>query len=150
MAGVRPRMATAFATVGFFALIIAAFGVTSLVVDADVIATPGVGLLPGAIALALATAAFAAVLWRGTHAARPTYRTAGVAMFVVVAVYVVSLGLSAGFGGASVGLAAVGGFVTSWFCAALAACAFVAAWCGIALVRTRARRPRWHWEDDED
>lgn len=152
MSGVRPGVATVFATVGFFALVIAGFGLASLLLDADVIATPGIGLLAGAIALASAIAAFALVLWRATRIARPTYRAAGVATVLAVAAHLAGLWIGAVLQGASVALAtaAVGGFVTSWFVVVLAGCAFVAGWSGIALVRTRAQRPRWTWEREED
>jgi prolipoprotein diacylglyceryltransferase len=47
-------------------------------------------------------------------------------------------------------IAAAGGFATSWFAVLLASVALVAAWTAVALVRTRAGRPRWPWERDED
>ncbi|MCP2638036.1 hypothetical protein K0817_015895 [Microbacterium sp. HD4P20] len=47
----------------------------------------------------------------------------------------------------AVATAVSGRLATSWFGLAVAAAAFVCAWSGIALVRTRARRPRWPWED---
>ncbi len=54
--------------------------------------------------------------------------------------------------GADLGVATavVGRLATSWFGLAVAGAAFVAAWSGVALVRTRARRPRWPWEDEFD
>ncbi|ALJ18985.1 hypothetical protein [Microbacterium sp. No. 7] len=152
MSRVQPRMATAFSTVGFFALLIASFGIGSLLLDVDVIATPGVGVLAGVLAAGAAIGAFLLVLWRGTAVARPTYRVSGVAVVATVAAYLAGLWIGAVVQGADVGLAsaAVGGFVTSWFVLVLAVCAFVAAWAGIALVRTRAQRPRWRWENRDD
>ena len=47
--GVSPPVAVAFAVVGFFALLIAGFGLLSLLSDAEVIPVPGLGQLPGAI-----------------------------------------------------------------------------------------------------
>lgn len=150
MSGVRPPVATGLATVGFFALVVAAFGVTSLLSDAEVVATPGVGLLAGVLALAAAVGAFALVLWGATRAPRPSYGAAGLAVVAVVVAHLAVLWIGAVAQGADIALAtaAVGGFVTSWFVVVLAGCAFVAAWAGIALVRTRAQRPRWHWEDE--
>jgi hypothetical protein len=54
--------------------------------------------------------------------------------------------------GADLGVATavVGGLATSWFGLVVAAAAFVSSWAGIALVRTRAQRPRWPWEDEFD
>lgn len=152
MSGVRPGMAVLLATVGFFALLVGGFGILSLLLDADVISTPGIGLLAGALAAAAAVAGFALVLWRATRAPRPSYSAAGLATLVAVVAYLALLWIGALVQGAGLALAtaAVGGFVTSWFVVLLAGCAFVAGWCGVALVRTEARRPRWPWERDED
>ncbi len=43
-----------------------------------------------------------------------------------------------------------GRIATTWFGVVVAAAALIAAWGGIALVRTRAQRPRWPWEDEFD
>jgi len=150
--GVSPPMALGFAVVGFLALVIAGFGMASLLLDADVIAVSGLGQLPGVIAVAAATAAFGGVLWAAVRVENPVYRAS---VAVTVAAFAASLlGLWIGALAAGVDLArataAVGGFATSWFAVILAVAAFVAAWCGIALVRTRAARPRWPWERDED
>ena len=70
---VRPLAALAYATVGFVALVIAGFGMTSLLLDADVIAVPGLGAAPGALGVALATLSFAGVVWATVRTARPSY-----------------------------------------------------------------------------
>lgn len=50
----------------------------------------------------------------------------------------------------SVSTAVAGRLATSWFGLVVALAAFVCSWAGIALVRTRARRPHWPWEDEFD
>ena len=60
---VRPPVALAFATIGFIALTICGLGITSLVSGEDVIATPGLGQIPGAAGVVCATLAFAGGLW---------------------------------------------------------------------------------------
>ena len=51
--GVTAPVALAFGTIGFFALLIAGFGMLSLLTGAEVVAVPGLGPLPGAFAVAL-------------------------------------------------------------------------------------------------
>lgn len=150
--GVRPPVAAALATVGFFALLVAALGVASLLLAQDVIATEGLGNLPGAMAAGVATLAVLVVLLFTLRRRRPSY---GIAVTVTVGAvlgYLVGLWLGAVFTGAAaaVATAAVGGFVTSWFALILAVVAFIAGWVGVALVRTRADRPRWPWESRAD
>jgi hypothetical protein len=152
---VRPLTALVFATIGFFALLIFGLGMTSLATGADVIATPGLGQLPGVAAVILATLAFAAGLWAAIrHAAtrHPSYwgaawTTAAAFLAYLAGVWFGALWADAGL---AVATAAAGGVATSWFGLVIAAAALVAAWSGIALVRTRARRPRWPWEDEFD
>ena len=50
----------------------------------------------------------------------------------------------------AVAAAVAGRIATTWFGVVVAAAALIAAWGGIALVRTRAQRPRWPWEDEFD
>lgn len=146
--GVRPPVAAALATVGFFALLIAALGMTSLLLEQDVIATEGLGLMPGVVAVALATLVVFGVLFVLLRRPQPSYGTAAVTMLAAVLAYLVGLWAGAVFQGGDPALAtaAVGGFLLSWFALELAAIAFVAGWVGVALVRTRADRPRWPWE----
>lgn len=182
---VRPVTALAFATVGFVALAIFGLGMTSLATGQDIIATPGLGQVPGVAGMMLATAAFAGGLWasiRGaglTDAVDPS-GTAGAgpvgaevrepesargrgprhpsfwgAAWTTAACFLAYLGgvwFGAVVSGAGVGVAGgvVGRLATTWFGLVIAAAAFVCAWAGIALVRTRAKRPRWPWEDEFD
>ncbi|MFT4281962.1 DUF6121 family protein [Microbacterium sp.] len=149
---VSPPLAVALTTVGFFALVIAAFGVTSLLADAEVVSVPGLGSLPGALAVIVAGVSFAVLTALATRVARPTYRSTIACIVSVFVAYVAGLWLGALITGADLARAgaAVGGFVTSPFFPVLVAATFVCAWTAVALVRTRARRPRWRWEHDED
>lgn len=164
----RPPVALAFATIGFAALTIFGLGMVSLATGEDVIATPGLGQIPGIVGVILAVLAFAGGLWAsiGRTGARmdavtPGERAAtrgpsfwGVVWTTAAAflAYVGGVWLAAIVTGADLGVATgvAGRLATSWFGAVVAAAAFVSAWAGIALVRTRARRPRWPWEDPSE
>jgi hypothetical protein len=169
---VRPLTALAFATMGFVALAIFGLGMTSLVTGQDVIATPGLGQTPGITGMVLATLAFAAGLWAaigggggGTavpgsapadaDAASTRHPSFWGAAWTTVACFLAYIGgvwLAALVTGSdlAVATAVAGRLATSWFGLVIAGAAFVCAWSGIALVRTRAHRPRWPWEDEYD
>ncbi|WP_238707036.1 hypothetical protein [Microbacterium lushaniae] len=149
---VAPAVALAFAVVGFVALAIAGLGLTSLILDADVIPTPGLGQIAGAIGMLLATGGFAAALWFGLRAEHPTFWTAlGTAVCAYLGEIVgVAFGAVISGSGPAAGFAAAGGVAIGWPGAVIAGAGLVAGWGGIALVRTRAGRPRWPWERDED
>jgi len=178
---VRPVTALAFATLGFVALAIFGLGMTSLVTGEEVIATPGLGPIPGATGMVLAILAFAGGLWAsirraGVTDASPADALAGTgssraredravsgarhpsfwgAAWTTAACFVAYIGgvwFGAVASGAALGVAGgvAGRLATSWFGLAIAASAFVCAWAGIALVRTRVHRPRWPWEDEFD
>jgi len=142
-------VALAFAVVGFFAIVIAAFGMTSLLLDADVIAVAGLGQIPGVVGIGLATAAFAGVLWLSLRRPHPRYTGAAVVAVASFLASIIGIWIGALISGIDPAraTAAAGSFATSWFALILTVAAFVAGWAGIALVRTRAGRPRWHWED---
>lgn len=150
--GVRPALAIALAVVGFGALGICGLGVLSLVLDADVIAVPGLGALPGAAGFAAATLALTLTLAVGLRRPHPSYAVAAVAAVVVLLGYLLGLGAGAVVAGVEPirALAAAGGFAVSWFALALVGAAAVSGWLAVALVRTRASAPRWHWEDEDD
>ena len=152
---VRPPIALAFATAGFVALLIFGLGMTSLAIGEDVIATPGLGQIPGAAGVVCATLAFAGGLWAAISRAgarHPSYWGAAWTTAASFLAYVGGVWFAALFTGADLGVATAvaGRRATSWFGVSGAAAAFVSAWAGIALVRTRAHRPRWPWEDDFD
>ncbi|WP_374976984.1 hypothetical protein ACEYYH_03915 [Microbacterium trichothecenolyticum] len=152
---VRPPVALAFATMGFVALLIFGLGMTSLVTGAAVIATPGLGQAPGITGVVCATLAFAGGLWAAIARAGTRHPSYWGAAWTTAATFLAYLGgvwFGAVFTGADLGAATavVGRLATTWFGVAVAAAAFVSSWSGIALVRTRARRPRWPWEDEFD
>lgn len=149
---VRPSAALAFATAGFAALLIAGLGMTSLLMDAEVIGVEGLGAVPGAAGFTGAVALFAAVVWAAVRAARPSYGSAAVAAPAALIGYVGGVWLGAVLTGVDVARAsaAAGGFATSAFALVLLLVAFAAGWVGVALVRTRAQRPRWPWEGEDE
>ncbi|WP_292831673.1 hypothetical protein [Microbacterium sp.] len=148
--GVSPPVAVAFAVVGFFALVIGGFGVTSLLTETDVVAA-GHSQLPGIVAVAAATVAFAATLWAGVHRVPPSYRVSLTAALAVLVAFVLGLVIGAAIEGSDVAaaVAVAGMFAVSWFALIVFLAGFAAAWAGVALVRTRASRPRWPWEQDD-
>jgi len=149
---VRPLVALGLATAGFIALLIFGLGMTSLLLDENVIAVRGLGQIPGVVGTTLATAGFAATTWAGVRRARPSYGTAGLAAVAAFLGYGVGVWIGAVGGGADLAAAtrAAGGVLTSWFGAVIAGAALVSSWGAVALVRTRAERPRWPWEDPDD
>lgn len=149
--GVRPIVALALATVGFVALLIGGFGMLSLALDAEVIPVRGLGQVPGILGTVLATGAFAATLWIAIRR-RPSYTAALACVAAPFLAYLVGVLMGGVLTGAdlAVSAAASGAVATSWFGLLLAVAGLVAGWSGVALVRTRADRPRWPWEDPFD
>lgn len=149
---VRPAIALVFATAAFVALLIFGLGMTSLVTGQDVIDTPGLGQVPGVVATACAVLAFVAGLWAAVRQ-RPAsfwgsaWTTAAAYLGYLAGMWFGALVTGAG---PAVAAAIAGRVATSWFGLVVAGAAFVSAWGGIALVRTRAHRPRWPWEDEDD
>lgn len=149
---VRPALALAFTAAGFVALLIAGFGIVSLLTDTEVIGIPGLGAVPGAAAFAAATVAFAGLTWLSVRVPHPSFVSVVAVIAGVFLVYLAGLWVGALVTGTDAGraTAAVSGFVGSSFAVVLAASAAVCAWVAVALVRTRASRPRWPWEDEDD
>lgn len=149
---VGPGLASTFATVGYLALLICGLGLVSLGTGEAVIRSPGLGQVPGIVATALSIGVFAAGLWSVVRRGRPSFWNSGWIAVASVLAYLVGLWLAAVGGGAGIAAASAvtGRLATSWFGAVIAAAALVSAWAGIALVRTRARRPRWPWEQDDE
>jgi hypothetical protein len=150
---VRPAVALGLVVVGFYALAIFGLGMTALALNADVIAVRGLGQVPGVVGMLLAGAGFAGMLWSVLRSEHPSYPPAlltGLAAWFgeVVGVF---LGAVVTSGELALAAAAAGGIAVGWPGLVIAAAALVAAWSGIALVRTHASRPRWPWERrDED
>lgn len=150
--GVRPAVGAALASIGFAALVIAGFGVTSLLVDAEVIAVDGIGAWPGAAGVAAATVAVAVVLAVALRAPHPGYGAALLAAPAALLAHLivfVGTALLTGVDGARA-LSAAAGFAVSWFALILAGAASAAVWAGVALVRTDASRPQWPWERGDE
>lgn len=149
---VRPVTALVFATAAFVALLIFGLGMTSLILGEDVVATPGLGQVPGIVATVLATAGFAGGLWAAVRRAPASYWGSAWTAVAAYLAFVGGLWLGAVGTGADLAVAAAiaGRVATTWFGVVVAAAAFIAAWGGVALVRTRAGRPRWPWEDEFD
>ncbi|MDN3496143.1 hypothetical protein QL996_09410 [Planococcus sp. APC 4015] len=149
---VGPGLAVVFATTGYLALVIMALGVTSLVIDEDVVSTRGLGAVPGVLATATTVAVFAAALWSAVRRGHPSFWNTVWIAFAAFLGYLAALSLGALIAGAglAVALGVSGRIATTWFGVVLVAAASVAAWSGIALVRTRARRPTWPWESEDE
>ncbi|MGA6128352.1 MULTISPECIES: hypothetical protein [unclassified Microbacterium] len=149
-AGVAPPIAAFFATIGFAALAIFGFGFTSLLTDTDVLAEPALGQGAGITAMLLAALVFAATGYGAIRRGR--YVGALWVAAAAVAAYLVGIAAGGTLTGAdpAVAVGAVGDVAVSWYLLVLAVTAAVAAWAGIALGRTRASRPQWPWERDDD
>ena len=149
---VTPGVALIFATVGFLALLIFGLGVVSLALDESIIETPGLGPIPGVVATTTAIVVFAATLWAVVRRTEPSFWNA---IWIAAAVFLGYLGglwIAAILTGVPIGVATgvSGRIAMTWFGVVIAGTALVTAWAGIALVRTRARRPRWPWEPRGD
>ncbi|GAA3203116.1 hypothetical protein [Microbacterium terregens] len=148
---IRPVVALGLATVSFVALLIFGLGMVSLALSADIVETPGLGQIPGVVATALTTGAFALILWLGLRRRHPSFWTALWTALGCYVVYVVTLWLAVATAADPATATDVAGRIaTTWFGVVVAATAAVAAWGGIGLVRTRSQRPRWPWEDEFD
>ena len=151
-AGVSAFLALVLSTVGFFALLVFGLGGLSLATDTDIIAVPGLGQAPGAIGVIVAVGVFTTGSWRMLRPEHPSYRPVWLvalttALAHLVAVWLVIVITS---GEAVTATVVAGDLVRGGAGLVLLAAAAVAAWCGVALRRTRARAPRWPWEDDEE
>ena len=146
--GVSAPVALAFGTVGFFALVVAGFGLLSLATGDEVLPVTGLGPLPGIAAVVFAVAAFVLTVWAVVRRPAPRYSGVVVVVVAVFLAYLIGLLVGAMFGGIDLAraIAAAGAFATSWFAVVLASAALIAGWTAVALVRTRAGRPRWPWE----
>jgi hypothetical protein len=149
---VRPLVALAFATAAFIALLIFGLGMLSLALGEDVIESRGLGQIPGILAVTVSTAAFALSLWAAVRMRSPSFWGAAWTTAATLMGYLLGVWFGAVATGAdlAVATAVAGRIATTWFGVVVAGAALVASWGGIALVRTRAQRPRWPWEDEFD
>jgi len=148
--GVAAPIAAFFATVGFAALAICGFGFTSLLTNTDVLSAPDLGQGAGIAAMLLSGVVFAGTEYGAVR--RRRYPAAAWVMIATIAAYLLGVVVGGVLGGAdaAAALGVAGEFALSWYALVLGATAAAAAWAGIALHRTRARRPEWPWERDED
>ncbi|MGY1553087.1 hypothetical protein ACW5CM_15005 [Microbacterium sp. A588] len=138
-------------TIGFFALAVFGLGALSVATDADIIATPGLGQAPGVVGMALAVAQFAVLLWMAVRIKNPRYRSVWTIAIMTAFVHLLGVGLVAAVvsGEFVTGLSVIGELITGGASLVIFVVAVLAAWAGVALRRTRAKRPQWPWERDE-
>lgn len=138
-------------TVGFFAIAVFSLGALSVVTDADIIAVPETGQAPGIVGMTVAVAVFAGILWLAVRIEHPRFRSVWTISIATALAHL----LAAGIGAIVVtgefinALAVMGQLVTGGASLVIFAAAAIAAWAGVALRRTRAKRPRWPWERDD-
>lgn len=147
----RRAAATAVGAVVFAAVLIAAFGVVSLLVNEDVIVTPGLGQVPGIIAVAASLGAVAVTIWMRIPA-RGVWGTLGWAALAAFLGYLVGLGVASVVASADVVLAAsaVGRAATTWPGLVVIAAAIPAAALALAVARGAGDNARWPWEREDD
>lgn len=151
-AGVSPVLAVIFATIGFFALAVFGLGALSILTDSDIISTPGLGQGPGVSGMVAALVAFALGLGLVVRRSDASFVSAvviavSVALAHLAVVWIAVVGVSAS---ALLATAVAGDLVRGGTSAVLLGAALLGAWAGIALRRSRARRPQWPWERDDE
>lgn len=134
------------------ALVVCGLGIGSLVSDTSVIDTPGLGPIPGVVGVGAATAALAAITLASVRSPHPSYVTAVWTALGAYLAYVVGTGVAVLVvsGELAQAVAVPGRLAIGWQGVVVALAAAVAGWSAVALRRTRAARPHWPWEDDED
>lgn len=150
-AGVSRILAVVLATVGFFALAVFGLGALSIATDTDIIATPGLGQVPGAAGMLMGVVVFALVLAASLRRDRPSFASSPAVALAAALAHLVAVWIGAAASGdAIVATATVGGLVQGGASVVILAAGAIAAWAGIALRRTHASRPRWPWEQDDE
>lgn len=147
-----PGILLAFAAVAYGALAICITGFASLITDTDVIAVPGLGPVPGALAVLASVLVFAGMLWPVLRAPRPAFTGVIPVALATALAHLTSLWLLAVVFGSGLAraTAAVAGAITGWTAPAFLVAAAIAAWGAIAVRRTAARPPKWPWETHPD
>lgn len=143
---------TSLASIGYLALLVAGLGFASLLTDSDVIETQGVGLIPAYVAAAVAIVAFALLVRSTVARDRPSYvSVVSIAVGAALA-HLATLALTAVIDSGDIGVAigVVGEVLIGWVTPVIALTAAMTAWAAVAMRRTRADRPRWPWEDEEE
>lgn len=145
-------MAWAMAAVLFFALAIMGLGALSFFTGREIIAIGGLGLAPGIWGMIAAVAAFGGTLWATLQPELPSYTPVWQTMLAtpLAHLFVIWLLVLVSDAGLVVATSVSGDLVRGGASAVLMFVALFAAWCGVALRRTRMRAPRWPWEGDGD
>lgn len=138
-------------TLGFFAIVVFGLGALSIATDADIIAVPRAGQAPGIIGMIVAVAVFAGILWLAVRTKHPRFRSVWTISIATALAHLlaVAIGAIAVTGEFINALAVMGGLITGGASLVVLVTAAVAGWAGVALRRTRAKRPRWPWERDD-
>lgn len=138
-------------TIGFFALAVFGLGALSVVTDAEIIEVPQAGQAPGIVGMIVAVAVFAAVLYLAVRINHPKFRSVWAISIATAFGHM----LAAGIGALAVtgdfvnAMAVMGELITGGASLVVLVAAAIAGWAGVALRRTRAKRPRWPWERDD-
>lgn len=138
-------------TIGFFALAVFGLGALSVVTDAEIIEVPQAGQAPGIVGMIFAVAVFAAVLYLAVRINHPKFRSVWAIAIATAFAHM----LAAGIGALAVtgdfvnAMAVMGELITGGASLVVLVAAAIAGWAGVALRRTRAKRPRWPWERDD-
>jgi len=135
----------------FTAVLIAAFGIVSLLMDEDVVVTPGLGQVPGVIAVAASLVAVAVTIW-ARMPARGIWATLGWVALAAFLGYLAGLGVASVFASTDVvlALAAVGRAATTWPGLVVVSAAIRGAAMALAVARGAGENARWPWERDDD
>lgn len=144
----RRRLLLLFGAIAYFALLIAGLGVTSLLIDEDVIDADGFGQLPGAVGVAASVAAWVAVTAPALRR-RGSIGAALLAGLVAAAAYGTGVFFTGLVVGAELAVAAsaLSRLVTLGFLFVIAIGGVLAATGALVVARTGEGTPRWPWED---
>jgi len=150
-AGVSAVLATAMTTIGFFAIAVFGLGALSILTDAEIVEVPEAGQAPGIIGMIFAVAVFGGILYLAVRIAHPTFRSVWAISIATAFVHMLAAGIGALVvtGDFVNALAVMGELVTGGASLVILVTAAIAGWAGVALRRTRAKRPRWPWERDD-
>ncbi|WOQ69328.1 hypothetical protein RYJ27_11595 [Microbacterium limosum] len=147
----RERAILAFATAGFFALLVFALGMVSLLTGEAVIAEPGLGQAPGILGTILAVAGFAAVTAWALPRGRAGAGSAVLTGLVAAASYCVGVAVGATVTGTdplrALGIGA--SLAVSWVAAVIVIAGALAGAGAAVAARSGPGVPRWPWERDD-
>ncbi|MFB4352713.1 hypothetical protein RAC69_06150 [Microbacterium sp. LS_15] len=151
-AGVSRVLALTLATIGFFALAVFGLGALSVATDTDIIAVRGLGQVPGVAGMLAALLGFALMLWSSLRREHPSFLSVPATALATALSHLIMLwaAVLVARGDVVIATAVAGDLVRGGASAVLLAAAAIAAWSGVALRRTRSRRPRWPWEDENE